>query len=73
MFEQITYYLIFGLPLIIYLGIVTILFFFITATTALLKRKGKLKGLSIQWHFRLAYISLTLAIIHGVLGFSAYL
>jgi len=71
MFQEITYYLIFGIPSIVYLGIITILMFIITAIIALLKRKGKIK-ISINWHYRLAYISIVLAIIHGFLGISAY-
>ena len=71
MFNDITYYLIFGLPFIVYLGIITILVFLITALIALLKRKGKIK-ISINWHYRLAYISIVLGITHGILGILAY-
>jgi hypothetical protein len=70
--EEISYYLILGLPFILYLGIITIIFFIITATLALFKRKGLIK-ISINWHYRLAYISIFLAIIHGILGFLAYI
>jgi hypothetical protein len=71
MFQEITYYLIFGIPFIVYLGVVTIFMFIITASLALLKRKGKIK-ISINWHYRLAYISIILGLIHGFLGISAY-
>jgi dolichyl-phosphate-mannose--protein O-mannosyl transferase len=71
MFQEITYFLIFGIPFIVYLGIVTVIIFIITALLALLKRKGKIK-ISIEWHYRLAYISIILALIHGILGISAY-
>ena len=71
MFQEVTYYLIFGIPFIVYLGIVTILMFIITALIALLRRKGKIK-ISVYWHYRLAYISIILALIHGFLGISAY-
>lgn len=71
MFQEITYFLIFGIPFIVYLGIVTVIIFIITALLALLKRKGKIK-ISIKWHYRLAYISIILALIHGILGISAY-
>lgn len=71
MFQEITYFLIFGIPFIVYLGIVTIIMFIITALLALLKKKGKIK-ISIKWHYRLAYISIILALIHGILGISAY-
>jgi hypothetical protein len=72
MFQEITYYMFFGIPFIVYLGIVTIFMFILTAILALLKRKGKLKY-SIQWHYRLAYISIILGIIHSVLGISIYI
>ena len=71
MLQEITYYLIFGIPFIVYLGIITIVMFIITALIALLKRKNKIK-ISIKWHFRLAYISIILALIHGFLGIMAY-
>ena len=71
MFQEVTYYLIFGIPFIVYLGIITILMFIITASIALLRRKGKIK-ISVYWHYRLAYISIILALIHGFLGISAY-
>ena len=35
------------------------------------KRKGKIK-MSINWHYRLAIISIVLGLIHGILGISAY-
>jgi len=72
MLENITYYPIFNIPVIIYLGIVTILLFSITAIIALLKRKGKTK-ISIEWHYRLAYLSIILGFIHGFLALLAYL
>ena len=71
MLQNISYYQIFGLPFILYLGIITIGLFLITAILAILKRKGKLK-MSIQWHYRLAYISIIFGIIHGILGILIY-
>lgn len=72
MLQEFSYYLIFGLPLILYLGVVVILLLFFTALIAFLRRKGKTK-ISVQWHYRLAYVTLVLASIHGVLGLLAYL
>lgn len=72
MFQEISYYLIFGIPFIVYLGILTIFMFIITALIASLKRKGKIK-ISILWHYRLAYISIILALIHGLLAILAYI
>jgi hypothetical protein len=45
--------------------------FIITDLSTLLKRRGKIK-ISINWHYRLAYISIIMALIHGFLGISAY-
>ncbi len=71
MLEDITYYLILGIPFIVYIGIITITFIFLTAIIAILKRRGKIK-ISIKWHYRLAYVSILLATIHGILGILAY-
>jgi dolichyl-phosphate-mannose--protein O-mannosyl transferase len=72
MFQEITYYLIFGIPFIVYLGIITIIVFLLTAFIAIFRRKGLIK-ISVQWHYLLAYISILLATIHGLLGLTAYL
>jgi len=72
MLQEFSYYLIFGLPFILYLGIVVILMLFFTALIAILRRKGKTK-LSVKWHYRLAYITIILGLIHGILGIFAYL
>ena len=71
MLQEITYYSIFNIPFIVYLGIITILMFIITAILAVLKRNGKLQY-QIKWHYRLAYISIILGIIHGLLGILIY-
>ena len=72
MFQEITFYLIGGIPFIVYLGIVTFLLFSITGMIAILRRRGKTK-LSVQWHFRLAYLSLAFGAFHLILGASAYI
>ena len=72
MLQNITYYPIFNIPLIVYIGILTITFVLITASIALLKRKQKIK-ISIKWHYRLAYVSILLGIIHGILALMAYI
>ena len=72
MFESFTYYPILNIPFIVYLGIVTIFLFVITALIAYLKRKGKLH-ISIKWHYYLAYISITLGLTHGILALLIYI
>jgi dolichyl-phosphate-mannose--protein O-mannosyl transferase len=71
MLQDLSYYMIFGLPFILYLGVVVILFLFFTALIAFLRRKGKTK-ISVQWHYRLAYITILLGSIHGLLSLLAY-
>lgn len=71
MLRNITYFLIFGKPLIMYLGILTLLSFLFTAYIGWSNRRGHNK-ISLFWHFRMAKISIALAIIHGLLGILAY-
>lgn len=71
MLTNISYYLIFGRPLIMYLGILTLSSFLFTAYIGFMNLRGKTK-IPLRWHFRMAGISLTLAIIHGILGIAAY-
>jgi hypothetical protein len=72
MLNEISYYLIFGLPFIIYLGILVILMMILTALIAILRKKNKIK-ISVFWHYRLAYITIILGVIHGLLGLLAYI
>jgi hypothetical protein len=71
MLQQITYFQILGKPLIMYLGIITLLSFLFTATIAILNKKG-INKIPFAWHPRMAKISIALALIHGFLGLMAY-
>jgi dolichyl-phosphate-mannose--protein O-mannosyl transferase len=71
MFQEITYASIFGKPLIMYLGIITILLFVLTAAIALLNRRG-IHTIPFKWHPRCAIIAIVFAIFHGMLGIFAY-
>jgi hypothetical protein len=71
MFEAITYAPIFGKPLIMYLGILTLLSFLATATVGALNMKG-ITTIPFKWHPRLAVFSICLALIHGALGVLIY-
>jgi len=71
MLANLTYYPIFGKPLIMYLGIITLLLFLTTASIGYGIFKGKLK-ISIAWHFRLAKTAIAFALIHATLGILAY-
>jgi hypothetical protein len=71
MLTEISYFMIFGRPLIMYLGIVTLLMFLLTASIAILNMKG-IVTLPFVWHPRLAVLSICLALVHGMLGILAY-
>jgi hypothetical protein len=71
MLSSIAYFPIFGKPLILYLGIITLLSFLITATLGLLIYNGK--KIPFKVHPSMAGIALTLGIIHGTLALSIYL
>lgn len=71
MFTEVTYYLIFGKPLIMYMGILTLSSFLFTALIGFLNLRGY-TIIPLQYHFMMAKISLSLAIIHGTLGILAY-
>ena len=71
MLEDVTYYLIFGKPLIMYLGLMTLLSFSFTASIAIMNKRG-IKGIPFRYHPKMAIFSLVLAILHGTLGMLAY-
>jgi hypothetical protein len=72
MFEEITYYLIFGIPLILYLGILTLLAILFTAAIAVMNKKG-IRTIPIHWHPVCAACAILLALVHGLLGILAYI
>ena len=71
MFQNITYFLIFGKPLIMYMGIITLSSFLITATLGVMIIKG-IGKIPFKWHMIMAIIAITLAVIHGVMGILLY-
>ena len=72
MFQDITYFLVFGKPLIMYLGILTLLAFLVTASIAVMNMKG-IRTIPFRWHPRCAVVAIFLALVHGSLGILAYL
>jgi dolichyl-phosphate-mannose--protein O-mannosyl transferase len=72
MLQDISYFYILGIPFIVYLGIITIGFFLITALLAILKRKNMI-NMSVQWHYHLAFLSIVLGIFHSILGVLIYI
>lgn len=71
MLNNVTYYLIFGKPLIMYLGILTLLSFLFTASIAITNKRG-INIIPFKWHPRMAIFSISIAMIHGILGILAY-
>lgn len=71
MFQDISYMLIFGKPLILYLGVLTLLALLSTATIAVLNKKG-IRTIPFKWHPRCAAFVICLALVHGALGILAY-
>jgi len=67
MLQEISFYPVFGKPLIMYLGILTISAFLFTATVAVMNRRG-IHTIPFAWHPRLAGLSIACAVIHGTLG-----
>jgi len=71
MLEGITYYAIFGKPLIMYLGIAVLASFLFTASIAIMAKKG-MHFINFKWHPRMAMVSILLAALHGILGILAF-
>jgi hypothetical protein len=71
MLQQVSYYLIFGRPLILYLGIITVCMLLVTASIPVLSRRGLVK-IPFGWHVRLAVLTICIALVHGMLGIALY-
>jgi hypothetical protein len=71
MLQQVSYYLIFGRPLILYLGIITVCMLLVTASIPVLSRRGLVK-IPFVWHVRLAVLTICIALVHGMLGIALY-
>ncbi len=71
MLESISYFPLFGKPVIMYLGILTLASFFVTATIGFLNYRGDHR-IPFRWHPRMAAVSLGLALVHGFLAIMHY-
>jgi hypothetical protein len=71
MIASLGYTLIFGKPLIMYLGILTYLCLISTAIIGYLSFKG-ITTIPFRWHPRLALAAIILATIHALFGLSIY-
>ncbi len=71
MIRDLAYTLIFGKPLIIYGGTLTFVLLIFTATVGWLNFKA-IYIIPFKWHPRLAIITIIVAVIHAIMGLSAY-
>ncbi len=72
MLQEISYYLIGGIPFVVYLGMLSFLLFIITGMIVFLRKKGKTK-IPVQWHFWFGYLALFVGAIHLLLGIISYI
>lgn len=70
--EKLAYLSLFGKPLIFYLGIVSLTSLLATVLLAVLIRRNKL-SLSFKWHIRMAWVTVGVSLLHGLLALSVYL
>jgi hypothetical protein len=71
MIHTIAFTLLFGQPLVLYGGILTLLMLLFTATVGLLNYKG-ITIVPFKWHPRLALATIIVAVIHAILGLSIF-
>ena len=71
MINSFAYILIWGKPLVMYLGLITFLLLLFTATVGALNYKG-IRIIPFKWHPFLAATTITVAFIHGLLGLSIF-
>ncbi len=72
MIAQIAYTQIIGLPIVAWLGILTLILLLITATIGLLNSKGN-HAIPFKWHPIMAKTAITIALIHAIFAASLYL
>lgn len=70
--QDLAYVSFLGFPLIGYLGIFSYLSLVATAAVSILTRR-KIVKIPMRYHFRLAYLTLTLATIHAIFALIVYL
>ncbi len=71
MINNIAYYLIFGKPLIMYMGILTLLTFLLVAYIGHSILTGKSK-FPLKWHLWIAGLAIFIALLHGTFGILSY-
>lgn len=72
MFYGIAYYNVAGMPLIVFIGLLTLLFLFLTGTVVMLNKRGYHR-IPMKWHFIFGKVTVLLGIFHGVFGIFVYM
>jgi MFS superfamily sulfate permease-like transporter len=72
MIESISLFPVFGLPLIVYLGMATLSLLLFTASISVMTRRG-MRRIPFRWHPRMAAVTIAVAIVHGFLGIMLFL
>ena len=72
MLTEITYYMIFGMPLIAYLGTITLVSLLLTASISVMNKRG-IRLIPFRWHPRMAAVTIMLALVHGILGMLSFI
>jgi dolichyl-phosphate-mannose--protein O-mannosyl transferase len=68
LFSEIASFMIFGIPVVIYLGIITLALLLFTATISTLNKR-KIRIIHMKWHHRMAYVTIVFALCHALLIF----
>jgi hypothetical protein len=66
MFSDIAYTSVLGIHLVELLGILTLLSLLFTASISILNRR-KIRWIPFKWHSRMAYVTIAVALCHGLL------
>jgi hypothetical protein len=72
MFSSIAGYMIFGLPVIAYVGLIAVVCLLFTASISILNKR-RIRVISMKWHIRMAYVTIAVALVHGVFNLLAML
>lgn len=72
MISSFAYQPIAGLPIVAYVGMITLVLLLATATVGFLNFRGDTR-ISFKWHPRLAKVAIFFAMIHAIFALSAYL
>ena len=68
----IAYFQILGKPFILYVGVLTLSLLLLTASISIMNRRG-INKIPFKWHSRVAFVTIAVAIIHAIIGISAYI